>query len=63
MFSGPDIPFKMFAKFFFINIPGYIILVFLKLNSAIIVFQEFCHSGVLSVQKTATFSKSLLQTF
>ena len=68
-FSGPDIPMaKMLKKllleiFFFSKIPGYIVLVFLKLNSAVGVFQEFCHSSILSVRKTTTCSKSLLQTF
>ena len=69
-FSGPDSPMaKMLKKllleifFFFSKIPGYIVLMFLKLNSAVGVCQEFCHSSVLSVQKTAICSKSLLQTF
>ena len=67
-FSGPHIPMtKMLEKLlvdnFFEENSRLYSFSFSKIKLCHCFFEEFCHSSVLSVQKTTTCSKALLQTF
>ena len=67
-FSGPHIPMtkmlkKLLVENFFEENSRLYSFSFSKIKLCHCFFEEFCHSSVLSVQKTTTCSKALLQTF